>query len=146
VLKSFVKPAKVRDIYHVPPPRCLSTFINGTPINKKQKGSPPDKHNNILFAERLMLEMNVLASNSSIFPPGLGELIYDHHLSTPTPFDGMTVRTITAVVDSFLGCDESSSIDADSTVYLSVVQNVSGVFLHPSIRSAAVERKSFVRG
>ncbi len=132
VLKSLVKQQKGGDLYHVNAPRCLNTFDkNLNAILTAQKGLPPDKHNNILFAEQLVLKMNIMASDSDIFPQGFGDLIYDNSAFTPTAFDGKTVRQIVALADSFLGCEESPEIDADSSVYQSVLHMINGAFSAP---------------
>ncbi|MBI1804188.1 MAG: T9SS type A sorting domain-containing protein [Ignavibacteriae bacterium] len=129
VLKSLVKEKKGGDLYHTDPPHCLNTFDkNHMSINKSQKGLPPDKHNNILFAEQLTLKLNAAASDSGIFPQGLGELIY----SNATPFDNKTVREIMLQVDTFLSCPPiPPKLVADSSVYLKVVQDINTAFAGP---------------
>jgi len=129
VLKSFVKEIKGGGLYHTDSPRCLNTFDKSKrQIDKSQKGLPPDKHNNILFAEQLTLKLNIAASDSGIFPPGLGELIY----SNGTPFDNETVLMIALQVDSFLSCPPvpPKSI-SDSSVYLKIVQDINAAFAGP---------------
>jgi hypothetical protein len=130
-LKSMVKEAKGGAVYHQPPPRCLNTFDkSGNEILKPQKGLPPDKHNNILFADQLVLKLNVAASDSGIFPPGFGDLIYDN-VSDPTPFDGMSIRTIVAKIDSFLGCNSTPLGVSDSSVYWRIAANLDTAFSGP---------------
>ena len=129
VLKSLVKEKKGGDIYHTALPHCLNTFDkNKKEILKAQKGLPPDKHNNVLFAEQLTLKLNIAASDSAIFPHGLGELIYGNG----TPFDNETVREIALQVDSFLSCPPVPPKGVgDSSVYLKVVQDINTAFNGP---------------
>jgi hypothetical protein len=103
------------------------------PISKPQKGLPPDKHNNHLFAEQLTLKLNVLASDSGIFPQGLGNLIYDNSTvkGSNGPFDGMTVRAILDSVDVYLGCRGAVSGTDDSTEFLKVDSLINASFAAP---------------
>lgn len=59
----------------------------------------------------MIIKLNVIASDSGIFPRGFGDLIYDNHkkLDNPTNpiFDGKTVREIMDQVDNFLACNEN---------------------------------------
>jgi hypothetical protein len=131
VQKSLVKVAKAGPLYHLPPPRCINTFDkNGHPIDKVQKGLPPDKHNNVLFADQMVLKLNVAASDSGIFPPGFGDLTYDNLLD-PTPFNGLTVRAIVAKIDSFLGCGSTPNGVTDSSVYWRIAANLDTAFSGP---------------
>jgi type IX secretion system substrate protein len=131
VLKSLIKEHKGGDIYHQPPPRRINTFDkNGKQILKRQKGLPPDKHSNILFADQLALKLNIAASDSGDFPPGFGDLIYDNLLDI-TPFNGLTLRTIATHVDTFLGTSATPFGVSDSTVYLRILANLDTAFAGP---------------
>ncbi len=131
VQKSLVKDAKGGPIYHLPPPRCINTFDkNSKQIDKVQKGLPPDKHTNVLFADQMVLKLNVAASDSGIFPPGFGDLTYDNLLD-PTPFNGLTVRAIVAKIDSFLGCGSTPLGVSDSSVYWRIAANLDTAFSGP---------------
>jgi hypothetical protein len=131
VLKSLVKEHKGGDIYHQPPPRCINTFDkNGNQILKAQKGLPPDKHSNILFADQLALKLNIMASDSGDFPPGFGDLIYDNTLDI-TPFNGLSLRSIATHVDSFLSCNFTPFGITDSNVYLRILTNLDTAFTGP---------------
>ncbi len=130
VLKSLVKEqGKAAALYHTKAPHWLSTFDkNNQPISKRQKGLPPDKQNNVLFAEALTLKLNVAASDSGIFPKGLGDLLY----SNSTPFDGKSIRQIITEVDSFLGRPpEPPEVVTDSSIYLKIVQDINTAFEGP---------------
>ncbi len=132
VLKSLVKEQKGGDLYHDAPPHCLNTFDkNGKEISKRQKSLPPNKHNNRLFAEQLTLKLNIAASDSGIFPLGLGDLIYDFHQTVPTAFDGKSIREIAAQVDSFLSCDQFPKGVIDSTIYLDILWRLNSAFTGP---------------
>ena len=132
VVKSLVKEQKSGDLYHTNPPRCIDVFDkNSHFIDKAQKGLPPDKHNNILFAEQLILKLNLLASDSGMFPQGFGDLVFDNSGTAATPFDGETIRLIAAQTDSFLGCFEPPALDADSADFLSALQLINGSFSAP---------------
>jgi hypothetical protein len=130
-LKTLVKEKKGGDLYHDGPPRCLDTFDkNGNPIDKRQKGLPPDKHNNSLLGAQVTLKLNIAASDSGLFPPGFGDLIYSNLLD-PTPFDGLTIRSIATHVDSFMSCSFTPFGISDSTVYLRIVTNLDTSFAGP---------------
>ena len=128
VLKSLVKEQKGGDLYHTKLPHCLNNFDKtGKDILKRQKGLPPDKHNNSLFAEQLTLRLNIAASDSGLFPEGLGDLIY-HNSS---PFDGLTIRAIADSVDKYLGCNGSVSGTNDSTEFLKADSLIDAAFAGP---------------
>lgn len=130
IIKSFVKENKGGGLYHTAAPHWLNHFDFGKKqsITKRQKSLPPDKHNNILFAEQLTLKLNVAASDSGIFPKGLGDLIY----SNSTPFDGMSIRQIITEVDSFLGRPpEPPEIVTDSSIYLKIIHDIDTAFDGP---------------
>lgn len=134
VVKSLVKEQKGGDLYHTKAPHCLDTFDkNNKPINKRQKGLPPDNHNNRLFAEQLTLKLNIAASDSGDFPPGLGKLIFDNHIAKGAagPFDGMTVRAIADSVDAYLGCRGIVAGTHDSTEFLQVDSLINAAFAGP---------------
>jgi len=134
VVKSLVKGKKDADLYHTNAPRCLNTFDkSGKQILKKQKGLPPDKHNNILFAEQLTLKLNIAASDTGDFPGGLGALIYDNSVvkGLAGPFDGMTVRQIADSVDAYLGCRGVVNGTDDSTAFLKVDSLINAAFAGP---------------
>lgn len=131
VLKSLVKDKKGGGLHHTGLPHCLNTFDNnGKAISKSQKSLPPDKHNNRLFAEQLTLKLNIAASDSGIFPPGLGDLIYDNRPAKGSagPFDGMTVRQIADSVDAYLGCVGMVAGSDDSTEFLKVDSLINAAF------------------
>lgn len=130
VTKSLVKDTKV-PLYHTRPPHPLNNFDKtGKPILKAQKRLPPDKHNNSLFAEQLTLKLNIAASDSGFFPPGLGNLIYDNS-SIVGPFNGMTVRSIVDSVDRYLGCNGAVAGTTDSTVFYIVDSLINAAFAGP---------------
>ncbi|HEY6191980.1 MAG TPA: T9SS type A sorting domain-containing protein [Bacteroidota bacterium] len=131
VQKSLVKEHKGGDIYHAAPPRTIDNFDkNGKPILKRQKGLPPDKHSNILFADQLALKLNIAASDSGDFPPGFGDLIYNNLLDV-TPFNGLDLRTIAIHVDSFLARSATPFGVTDSNVYLRILTNLDTAFSGP---------------
>ncbi len=82
-----------------------STLIPGVGVQKRKfmKGQltklVPKKGSNPLFAEMVALKINIASSALGKTPAGLGELTYHNTLSA---FDGMTVKAISARIDSML--------------------------------------------
>jgi hypothetical protein len=132
VLKSFVKGKKNGDLYHTSSGQCLDIFQNGKSISKRQKGLPPDKHNNILFAQQLTLKLNIAASDSGIFPSGFGDLIYDNNgVGLEQPFDGLSVRQIADSVDKYLGCNGIVAGTDDENIFLKMDTLINRAFAGP---------------
>ncbi len=128
VLKSLFKDYKTSILYHTAAPHWLNIFDNGRRFTRQQKSLPPDKHNNLLFAEQLTLKLNVAASDSGIFPKGFGDLIY----TNATPFDNLSIRQIIAEVDLFLGHPpEPPEAVTDSSIYLKIAQDLNTAFEGP---------------
>jgi hypothetical protein len=124
IQKSFIKISRTGELLHnIGPSRCLDFFNDRygnpsptKPIKKQQRGLPPNIHNNRLFAEALALRLNILASDSGIFPAGFGDLLFDDHFAPFTgtlAFTKLSARQIMARVDSFLSCQPvSGGLDA----------------------------------
>ncbi|MBI3765355.1 MAG: T9SS type A sorting domain-containing protein [Ignavibacteriales bacterium] len=133
VQKSLIKVEHGVDMLHTGTERCLDAFASGKPILKQQKSLPPVKHNNVLYAEALALQLNVLASDYKKFPPGLGDLIWDSHknpLCQTTAFDNKTIREILQQVNLFLSC----KIDPKGVgpgAYLCVLRAINAAFSGP---------------
>ncbi len=129
VQKSMVKENKAGNLYHTRAWHCIDVFDKSqNPVTKAQKALPPDKENNLLFADQLTLKLNIAASDSGIFPPGLGELVY----SNGTSFDGLSVRMIALYADSFLACPALPPHgESDPAVYLKVIQDIDTAFTGP---------------
>lgn len=102
--KGYVKPAKYGDVwktlnakstFHSLPngPASPLDFFNGDVkrILKLQKSLPATKHNNVLLANLLALEVNIEASADGKTPVGLGSVIYSE---SGEPFDGMSYDAI----------------------------------------------------
>jgi hypothetical protein len=144
VLKSLIKEKKGGNIYHDQPARCLNMFdTNHKEILKQQTNLPPDKHNNSLFAEQLVLKLNIAASDSGIFPPGFGDLLY----SNSTSFDGQTVRQIAHNVDSFLTCPALPPNGvSDASVYYNIVHELNTSFSGPMDTTSWSGSKVFCTG
>jgi hypothetical protein len=134
VLKSLVKESKGIALYHTAEPGCLGQFDNNHhDIKSVQKSLPPDKHNNRLFAEQLTLKLNVAASDSDIFPPGLGDLIFDYSpvRGSPGTLDGMSVRAVIDSVDKFLGCNGDVAGTSDPLEFVMVDSLINAAFAGP---------------
>jgi hypothetical protein len=145
VVKSLVKEGKAGDLYHTKAPHCLDTFDkNGGDIKKKQKSLPPDKHNNILFAEQLTLKLNIAASDSGIFPPGLGDLIFDDG-GTGT-LNGKTIRAIADSVDKYLGCNGDVANTEDSSYFFKLDSLINVAFAGPMDTTSWSGGKVFCSG
>jgi len=131
VQKTLIRPRKGFRIFrmHAAPPRWLDVFDrSGMPILKAQKGLSAEKHDNMLLGEQLALKLNLAASDSGIFPKGLGDLIY----SNGTPFDGMSVWEIALHVDTFLTHGPHLPMAVtDPDIYHTVVTEINNAFRGP---------------
>lgn len=99
--KGYVKPAKSGDVwktlnakstFHSAAPSPLD-FYNGDVkrILKLQKSLPATKHNNVLLANLMALEVSIEASADGKTPVGLGSVLYNE---AGEPFDGMSYDEI----------------------------------------------------
>jgi hypothetical protein len=86
---------------HAGVPRCLDKYSNNRSIKTQQKSLPPKKHNNMLFAEAIALQVNIKASLHGELPPGLSGLVYDEGGAT-MPLNGMTMIEIAASLDKYM--------------------------------------------
>lgn len=107
----FEKP----DRTHIGLARCLDNFSGVKPksIKKQQKVLPPKKHNNRLFGEAIALQVNIIGSDAGVLPPGFGNLVFDDGTGLSNPLNGMPIRTIAAVLDSFM----SSPVDTGLNIH-----------------------------
>jgi len=97
------------DRTHIGLARCLDNYagIKPRPIKSQQKQLAPKRHNNRLFAEAIALQANIIGSDLGATPPGFGNLIFDDGTGAANPLNNMPIRTIAAVLDSFM----SSPVD-----------------------------------
>lgn len=112
IVKSlFEKP----DRKHFGNPKCLDNFSGTKPrsIKRQQKYLTPTKHNNRLFAEAVALQANIRGSDNGYSPPGFGNLIFDDGSGAANPLNGLPIRTIAAVLDSFM----SSPVDTGPNIH-----------------------------
>jgi len=131
VLASLVKVVHGVPVYHADSVRCLDTFtVTRKPILKQQKSLPPDKGRNILFAELLALKLNVAASATAKFPPGLGELTFNDETDPANPFNGQLVSTIVQKADTVISClPLFSKVPPPTLVELyNVLKKINGAF------------------
>ena len=150
VQKSMIKVVRGTDVFHEKVRDCLNVFddANGNPdprkpIKKQQKSLPPNKHNNLLFAEELTLQMNIIASDHIKFPFGFGSLIYDNHKNcayswsngcqqifnycTDPGFDGKSVDSIMRQVNQYLSC-KANPKNLQAIDYWHVLYNLNNAF------------------
>jgi hypothetical protein len=101
VLKSLIERL---DRMHIGIPRCIDYFAGSKPrsIKKQQKNLAPSKHNNQMLAQAVALQVNILASDAGVTPPGFGNLVFDDSSGAANPFNGHTIRDIAAKLDSFM--------------------------------------------
>src|SRR5205085_2378694 len=76
---------------------------------------PPNKRQNMLFAEALSLRLNIAASATGRFPEGLGELTYHDDDDEVNPFNDLMVSQISGIADSMLSCLEPSLLPANTS-------------------------------
>ncbi len=101
VIKSLFKKIAHGCLYHCTALKGLCTF-DGTrpkPISKLQKSLPPNKQDNLLFADLLTLKLNIAASDLGAFHANFGDLIYGEYLSE---YEGQSVATIAARADAMI--------------------------------------------
>ena len=142
IIKSlFMKP----DRQHIGVPRCIDNFegVKPRPIKKQQKYLTPSKHNNKLFAEAIALQVNILGSDNGYTPAGFGNLIFDEGTGGLNPMNGMPIRTIAAVLDSFMsspvdtglamhGCQMPASFGGmDPETLYAKIRKINGAFSGP---------------
>ncbi len=132
VQKSLVKESRGRYIMDTARARCLDKFegTNGKPILKQQKSLPPDKHNNVLYAQTLTLQLNVMASEHEKFPTGFGQLIYDNALN-PSELDGLTIDSILSLANYVLSCNGDVPVDVTPGEFADALEEINGAFSGP---------------
>ncbi len=108
VLSSLVKKVKNGDLLHTGDARCLDS-LGKKLFDKQQSKLPPDKFNNKLFAEALMLKLNIAASATQKFPVGFGEQLYFNGSSV---FHLKLVSEISAYADTIISCLTPTTIGA----------------------------------
>lgn len=116
-LNDYRKSVMERFVVHTVTPRNFYDFDNHRRMTGEQKKVSPRKHNNRIFAEALTLRTSIVASQLAIFPPGLGELIYEEGAN---PLSGKTILQIAAVADTMLtnwsGWTPAQYLNLDSTL------------------------------
>jgi len=88
-----------RNVEHTVVLRNFYDFDNHRRMKGRQRKISPRKHNNRFFADALSLKLSILASQMTILPPGLGELIFEDGAN---PLSGRTLLQISAMADSLL--------------------------------------------
>jgi hypothetical protein len=101
---------------------------------KAKANLPKTKHNNVLFANLVALKLSITASALGIFPPGLGELIYDD--GGVNSLNGMMVKEIAGVGDSLVSGHYTAGVHvfADPADFLNlndVVAKIDSAFEGP---------------
>jgi len=122
--KSTIGSLNAKGTLHVGGVTCV-------PLTKVVSILKPGKPNSILFAEMLTLELNILASDLGKFPAGFGDLIYDDQQNPTDPWNGMTIRNILAVCDTFFACLDTPK-GSDGNVYYTVLHRLN----HDSFRDS----------
>lgn len=114
--------------------RCIDKFDGKlTPISKQQKSLPPNKQNNKLFAELMTFELSLAASKASLFPYGLGGLMYMDTADISNPLNGLTLDRIAAIGDTLVSCEtDITSIPLPTFGQLySVIRKIDTTFSGP---------------
>ena len=139
VQKSLVKDDHGVPTFHTDSTRCLD-LIKGKPVTKQVKTYPPDAFGgNKLFAEVLALRLNILASQTGKFPPGLDTLIYNDPDEPNFPLNGHSVGEIYQQADSILICGTNpKNLGLAPVDYYRIVHRINGAF-----GSSAVDTESW---
>lgn len=112
---------------HVGEPRGFDIFRNGRPFVGEQKLLPPSKQNNRLFADLVILKLNISASELQLIPNGLGELIFQEEGNS---LSGMMVREIVARADSVMTYWPGIATAEYETLY-SAIRKINAAFSGP---------------
>jgi len=124
VVKSFID--EKTGTKHTQPPSCLDN-VN---VPKQLTVFSPLKKNDIAFAEVLALRLNIAASATSKFPPGLGELTFNDPNAPANPFNTKLVKEIARYGDSLLGCLNLQSISPSPNLaqVVNTIHQINGAF------------------
>jgi hypothetical protein len=123
---------------HTGDPRNFDLFISGKPLLGRIKSLSPAKYNNRLFADALVLKLNIAASGQQITPPGFGSLLYDD--GTGSPLCGRSLLSIAELADSMLSAKSApglfrSKADYDGAIGYkkldSVIDRINSAFEGP---------------
>ena len=130
VLKSMSNKSNLHNLATL---RCIDTFDGKLkPIEKQQKSLPPNKHNNKLFAELMTFELSLAASKASLFPYGLGGLMYLDSADISNPLNGLTLDQIAAIGDTIISCAALTSMTSPSYNQLyNVIRKIDTTFSGP---------------
>jgi hypothetical protein len=132
VFKSLAKDNRGTLLFHTDSMRCLDSTLR-KPILQQLKSLPPDKANNALFAEVLVLKLNIFASREGQFSPGFDTLIYDYSYIEPGhPLNGLSVSQICQGADQILSCTTSPSGLLPSDYY-TVIHRINSAFASDSV-------------
>lgn len=105
----YLAPVKQGDVYatfnskqtpHTDPAHGIDFTVKGALILKLQKSLPATKHNNKLLADMLALEINIVASDKGVTPPGFGDLMITNTALTTDTRRIKPVCTIRELADS----------------------------------------------
>ncbi len=147
VIKSFVKTSRNAVLLHTEGPRCLDSLRSTKkPMTIQQKGLPPDKHNNKLFAEILTLKLNMYASAKEIFPIGLGELTFNDTTEPANPFNGKMISEILKYADTMVSCVTPTTLTATLSELYNVVYNINTAFSDSTIDTVSFLLKTRLTG
>lgn len=96
---------------------------------KEKKSISPSKYNNKLLGDQIALKVSILASQTGITPPGLGELVYND--GTSNPLNGRMVRQIAALCDTFLTLGNVPTPNLTADVFETTIHNIDSAFDGP---------------
>ncbi len=146
VQKSLIKVTRSSALLHTNGPRCLDSIGNKA-MTSQLMCMPPDKQNNNLFAEQLVLKLNITASATVKFPVGLGELVYFDNSDSGNPFNGKLVRDIAKDADTMLTCLPLVSTSGATLADLyDVIEHINGEFADSTIDTISFGTKTKLNG
>ncbi|HLB00460.1 MAG TPA: hypothetical protein VJO14_03655, partial [Bacteroidota bacterium] len=118
-LNDFKKSLVDRYVIHTTVLRNFYDFDNLKRMKGEMKYVSPRKQNNRFFADALALKIAIRASQMTILPPGLGELIFEDGAN---PLSGKTILGISARADTLLtdywGPTAADYYNMDSTLQM----------------------------
>ena len=155
-IKGYLAPGSQSDVFatfntkgftHTNPAHGIDFDTKGNVILKLQKKLPYSKHNNKLLADMLALEINILASDAGITPPGFGDLVLlDSLLTTDSRRikSGGTIREFADSVNNIMTNWEGVPQD----IYLNLdnlVEAINSAFSKP-LPLTALDTLSWMQG
>ncbi|MFI5253790.1 MAG: T9SS type A sorting domain-containing protein, partial [Bacteroidota bacterium] len=107
--------------YHATGDACLS-------FRRQARNYPPTTTQNNMFANALVLKMNIAASIEGKTPNGFGELTYSDPDNPSDPLNGRQVSAISLIADTALSCGSLKSATVTNAQINAVLKKLNNAF------------------